>query len=570
MRHTLNPGQQVMTGNLKDKLNNLSLRNTVIISLSAILMAAAASFTSLSISRDYYKVAPYHYDSAVYRVHALDVYDMLKENGFINALALSLSTKDSLDITLRLLLFPPALQNRYGHMLILVPFMTLFTGLCSLYVLRRTSRLSMAVLCPAVLFVYPLFYHPYWGIADYWQDNIAAWILGIAVITWLLADNLRNRFWSTLSGIMLGLIAMQRTSTAVYAGLLFAPLMIWALIKGRQNGCLRAVLLNCTAFIIPAAVAAATVLIFQAVDLYKYYVLGGYAYGTHSDIFKFILGGITNVFPKPSQIFFSGTHYGITVIPLILIPAYIVSAITSDAWKLKSDHANKSLWFVIGFPLILVAATTYYFGFFTNFAVLLTILLAALLPQKPTANLTAIITALMLTAVSAGTVLQYCRTTDNAEEISQRTGWYRTLMLALAEEVTKDSNPEQPYSSFFNEMGPPFANHARFDLKHKIKQPEIEIYFHDTHFHNNFPGMSADEIVRQEMHRLESKPKPIVFAYNDIEKQYIYNLPENPLASAVIQKLNRYVKISPQWKITSSIPSEYGLINIYRFTPPTQ
>jgi len=544
----------------------ISLRNIAVIALFSFFLALSVAFISVSLSREYYKTAPYHYDSSAYRTQALDVFDCLKEEGFTKALKLSLSTKDSLDITLRLLLLPAGLQHRYGHMLILFPLMLAFIAVTAVYVLKRTARLSLACLCPTALFVYPLFYHPYWGIADYWKENLATWMLGIAIVTWLLSDNMRKRPWAFACGLMLGLFAMQRTGIILFVGLLFLPLLISAVVQTTIKKDFHTAFWDAFTLIIPAAFMLDIVICFQAFDLYEYYAKGSYAYGSHSDIWKFILNGISSSWAKPKMDFFPGTYYSITTIPFILAPVFIFSATASRRRMSISSDAVKSLWFVIGLPMIMIAASTYYYGLFALWPILFTILLATLIPKQTTLKQSRIITILLIFAITSGSIIQYHVTTRNADEIAKRDGWYRTLMLTVADEITRSGNPQQPYAIFFNEVGAPLANHVRFDLKQKIGQPEIRLTFHDKNIIRRFSGLPAAQIVRTEMQRLESMQDPIVIAHADIGN--LYQPANDPLASAFTKGLNLYVQNHSQWKVTRTIPSAWGPLNVYHYKKP--
>src|SRR5260221_7276885 len=78
----------------------------LLVVLAAISLTAAAGWMAVRLSQEYYRVAPDHYDSAGYRLQSIFFYKMFESEGIGATLWQSLQTKDSLDITLRLLFAP--------------------------------------------------------------------------------------------------------------------------------------------------------------------------------------------------------------------------------------------------------------------------------------------------------------------------------------------------------------------------------------------------------------------------------------------------------------------------------
>ncbi|NQU38699.1 MAG: hypothetical protein HQ523_01970 [Lentisphaerae bacterium] len=538
-----------------------------IVALCATGMALVAAFISLSLSREYYSQAPYHYDSAAYRVDALEIYDALQSQGLKMAALLALGTKDSFDLLLRLLVVPDALQHRYGHMVILVPVMALFMVMTSLYVFRSTGRIAIALLCPATLFTYQLFYNAYWGIADYWKDNLATWLLGSALMAWLFSEDMRKRGWSIVAGLLLGMTAMQRTSGAVYAAVLLSPLFAWAVVVRCRAEGIRKGLLRTAAFLLPAVLLGALLLCMQAQQLYDYYFKGGYAYGTSADVLRFLLSGISPRLAQPVQNFFPGTEYGIGLAPLLLVPGYLLAFVAARGWSLRKEDINKTLWCALGLPLILIAASLYYYGAFALWPVLLVVFLATLLAHTSTSPLAHALTLVLALSIATGSVYAYHDHTSRNRAIVGRSAGYRTLLIELATLITDDPADPRPYATFFNETGAPFTNHARFDLGRKIGPPAVFITFHDQYFRRTFPGMTSDEIVASEMSRLESQPNAIAIAHADTA--HLYQPTSDPIASAAILGFHHHLYNNPRWQIVNDLPSPFGPLLIYRLVPVT-
>lgn len=192
---------------------------------------------SWQLSKAYYAEALYHYDSAVYRAQAVQVYDQYKADGRWHTFIQTLRQKDALDVSLRVLVVPGTLLYRYGHMVVLMPFMILYVALLVYYVQKSSGSWLLGLACTSFLFTFSFVFDVYWGIADYWKDNLSTWMFGASVLAFILADKLNDWKFVILSSTLLGFIVVQRTVNAVYAAFLFVPLVVWALCyQFRENG----------------------------------------------------------------------------------------------------------------------------------------------------------------------------------------------------------------------------------------------------------------------------------------------------------------------------------------------
>src|SRR5262249_19171419 len=165
----LSAGMMIASGRLPTPL---------ILMATAMGVAVLAGWIAVQLARGYYAIAPYHYDSAFYRMHAVYFHQVFEKEGMIAALQQSVRTKDSLDVTLRLLFTPRFLLHRFGHLAVLLPFLALFTYLSMWYVFTRTSSLPSSVATATFLFTFLPIHGPFGepyigGIADYWKDNLA-------------------------------------------------------------------------------------------------------------------------------------------------------------------------------------------------------------------------------------------------------------------------------------------------------------------------------------------------------------------------------------------------------------
>src|SRR5436309_8896935 len=100
------------------RLYRLSIPPLLIGIVLSIGLTATAGWLAVRLSRSYYTIAPYHFDSAAYRIQAVLFHRTLASKGITAALSQSLQTKDSLDLSLRILVAPGSLLDPYGHMVV--------------------------------------------------------------------------------------------------------------------------------------------------------------------------------------------------------------------------------------------------------------------------------------------------------------------------------------------------------------------------------------------------------------------------------------------------------------------
>ncbi len=527
-------------------------------------LVALAGFAAIAQSRFYYLTAPYHYDSAAYRVQAFEAHDMFRAEGWRAAVGHALASKDGLDILLRVALAPSTLLQCYGHLAVLLPLMVFFTALAIEYGRRRTGSWLLALLAPATLFVYPLIYSPYWGIADYWKDNLAAWLLGSASIAWLLAANLQARCWAFCSGLLLGLLAMQRTAAAMYAAMVFLPLFGWAFYQVQARLGFRLAAARAAWFVMPAGLLAGVVLFIQGRELAAYYLGRGYSYGTAGEVARFLLSGVSRRLAQPPHDYFPGTDYGVSFIPIVLLPAYWVAWVSAGRRGLRSSDFIQAFWLVVGLPLCVIAALGYYYGFFALWPPLLVVFLLASYPEGNCSVPRVGLVLILALGILSGAALQQYRCQRVAARMAEQGRSYRTLLLDLARRIAPPGRPVAPYATFFNETGAPLANQAFFDLGVRVGPPAVFITFHDAYFRSKYPHLTPAQIVQAEMRRLENMTNAVAVGHADLRD--LYHPPDDPLAYEVIRGFNTYLLGSPHWRAEARLPSPWGPLIVFRLS----
>lgn len=524
------------------------IRPLVCCAAVAIALTAAAAWLSVSLAQEYYAVAPYHYDSAAYRRIALWAHDTLASQGLGEALSQSLQAKDSLDVSLRLLFGPGFLLHRFGHLAVLLPFMAMWAFLVMWYIFRRTGSLSLG--CAGVMFLltFRFIYNPHGGIADYWKDNLATWLLSGATVAWLLAEGLTRSRWSFFSGLLLGLLTMQRSAAGVYAAMLFLPLITWATHQRVRTGGLRHAVGKLVTFFAPGALLAAVVITLQWRRLYAYYFVTGYSYGTPSAVLQYLVA----VCP-----------YAVGPALPVLLTVYLVCALCLTNWRRQRDAVVVAAWMALGLPLAVMFTSALYFGFFPLWAVLLVVLLATLVSGCQSRVSTPLIASAMLAVALACSVASYAKSRNEARSVAQSAAPTRTLYQELVAIIGAGVPPHR-YGLLFSEVDAPFVNYAFFDHDLRFEKASAFVSIHDSYYQAAFPGLDADSIAHVNLRSLESHEGTIVVGYcrmDDVGRGGF-----DVLARKVAILMSDHVLRSPHWKAIRQLDSPFGCLYAYEYS----
>lgn len=535
---------------------------------AALLLAFLAGWLAYSLSTAYYATAPYHFDSAHYRVRAYEVYESVQTQGRLAVAWETLRSKDSLDVTLRVLFAPDSLLLVHGHLLVLLAFMALFLTLLIYYIVKQSGSWLIGISVALLVFSFPFLYHPYKGIADYWIDPIATWILAAAILCWLLSENLRHMRWGIACSLLLVCVLAERTVIAVYAAPLFLmPLILIAVRRVRQVGVLAAAR-TIALFALPAVLLGGAITVLRWQELYGYYFVWGYDYGTRAETAQRILTQITN-------------DSGISLFAIIGVAVLSVMGV----WRsVQSRSALVTvMWFVVALPVEIVLVGQFYHSFFVLWAPMLLVLLAVLLrstPHSAEEASSALLsksgirlvfgTALVLVAFGAALLTQQSVTAQAhsmATHLAPLGRTYRAVARAMA-----DAPSNTTVAVLFDLVSSPLNNHVMFDYG-RAPVPVVQVYTHDQYYVGEYGrSVTADKVVRALSNRLASGGFALSFAFADSES--VNRLPYwgggvDPISRQVITELTDFMRHSPHWRATGRIASPYGDIVVYTYAPQT-
>ena len=515
--------------------------------LLTVAITAAAGGAAWQVSRSYYAIAPYHYDSASYRAIALRLDGIREREGNRQALSRNLQLRDSLDVTLRLLLAPSSLRSAWGHLVVLLPFMGLFLFLLGLYVVRRTGSLALAALMQALVFVSPLVFDPLRGIADYWKDNLGVWLLGAAACAWLLGGEARRVRWAALAGTLMGLLAWQRTVLAVLGLAALAPaIAVEAAVRFRRHGpsALRPLL----AFTGPLLLLCVPLVAIQFRRLFFYYSVVGYGYRSAWGTARY-LGS--------------------------MIVAHLVVTLSALAgvWLLLLRHgrgapaswrdARMALAWAACFPLAIAGSSALYQGFTSAWPLLLIVAIAGCTAPSCARHDVVVPLALMVVAASAaqGSLLT-ARARAHALSFGTTRSAYDALSGLLA---------GRRYGLAFHDLRDILINHAAFHGRARLSRPVTFTSIHDSFYAAELPARGARDVVEWNLARLEEAPGTLAAAYCSPE-----GIPAagqlgpdgdayGPFAREVASGIAAELQRRPRWRALRRFETAFGCVLLYEY-----
>lgn len=534
--------------------NAIMTRRLVVGLIVAALLTSLAAAIAVTLSDGYYAVGSFHHDSAYYRLTAHNAYVLFYSKGLAAAIKNIVFQKDSLDIIIRLLVCPSSLNHVNGHLFVLLPFMAMFIALIFDYVYSKTASWLQALSVPLCLFAFPLIYDPLMiGIADYWKDNIASWLLGIAAVCFVRSDYLKQKPWAFLSGFFLALLTMQRSALAVYAAPLFLPLVLAGCYRLQKRG-LPQVLGGIGAFCIPIFLFAGSVFMVQGKMLQKYYFVMGYAYATPLNVARTILKWV------PARL-----GVGIYLIIILLFYEFI----KSSAWKDRKGEILCASWITFGFPLISIVMGGQYNGFFAVWSVLLVFLLAV-----PTSHLSSrpVHRIAVVMFVIVASLLQYTISVRNTRELVAYTAPQHKFFEELTNIIMALPSPRR-LAFFYDESAVLFLNHILYN-RHIPASLSDSIHFvgfmsvHDSYFRARFGDKPVNEIVESVITQLEQHPRTIVVTFCDAN-----SLKDKPwtdgqkVATPFAWSVTDYLQRSERWSSVDTLQSPYGCVRVLTFSP---
>jgi hypothetical protein len=522
----------------------------------ALLLTAALTALGVSVLDTYHTRAHYHFDSAGYRYNALLLYQNSK-GARLAAAAKLLEQKDTLDLVLRLVLYPRALASFHGHLYVQVPFMVLFFTLALWYVYRRTGTLLYGVAALSVVALFGTLYHPVQGLMDYWKENLAVWLLGGALVSWFLSERGTQRGWGFLCGVLLGLLALQRVVVVVYGTVIFLPLLTHALLQRVRGGGWRKLLGDGLAFGIVPLVVAGFLVLTQAKGIIHYYSVAGYDYATPSVVAKYLW----------THPFSASWTFRLGVLAFLAVPA--VALMWSGSGRARA--LTVALWLVVAFPATVIATKAMYHGFSVVLMVLTATAVCRLAPGNLSAPALRAVSVLLLVVAGVGGLVQVRANAAVTEQYAQRNVQYRQVFAELGD-VLVNKPAGAGVGFFFDECFALVQMQLYYD--HGVRPTNEIKYFssvHDSYYRASFGDKAPDEIAKYLIAHMELDTGMV--AVVPAQAESVARLFPAPVGSAesipaqVNGRITKHIQASPRWRATRYLSSEvYGPLLVFQLS----
>jgi hypothetical protein len=526
----------------------------------AVVLSGTAGFLAMRSSRAYYATAMHHHDSAPYRYAAFQFYQKYHNEGLRSALKMALEQKDSFDIVVRLLLAPSTLVRFFGHLAVALPFLALFLFLLIWYVHRRTDSILLGVAIASFLFALPILYHPITGLADYWKDNLSTWLLSSAALTWLLSKEMTLRRWSMLSGLLLGVLVMQRSAVAVYAAVLFLVPFLVAFRRRCAGSRWKTIVADVGAFVAPAALLGGIVAVLQGEMLYDYYFHVGYAYGTPTSVFQHLASiGLQLLKGRECLV---GT--------LATISALGIVCLTQD--RQQTRDVLTALYWCAGLLTCVGLTSTLFHGIVAVWLPLLLVFIATCLPARLTPVLRGAFAVALIYVATQCSAREYETNREFGQVLAQGNAAKGRFFDQLGDLLAHQSQPRK-FALFFDECEPLIWSQAYFRRGQVVTSEQY--YFssvHDSYYRSSYGNRAAAEIAAEVLAKVERDAAYVVAAYDlsDLKQNAGFDNhdPEKSLALRIQLAQIRYLRQSPHWRGEQVflVPG-YGTLIAYSYSP---
>lgn len=497
----------------------------------------------MTLSREYYAVAPYHHDSAASRMYAVKLSETRRTQGLGAALREVLASRDSLEPTVRLLVAPGSLRRLRGHLVTCLPLLAAFLTLVAGYVWERSGSAPLALAATLLLPCFAYVHDPIVGPSDYWRESAAAWLFGSAIACWLSSDDLRRRGWGAACGAFLAALVLARTVVGVYAVLVLAPLVARVLPQVLGPTADRVRRGRLVRMLGLAASGALLTALLVGRKLYIYYAVTGWSYGGAGDVLGFLLPQV-------------GPRLGLGVLAVALSIAV--------CWTLRRRPPpgrfwGDAAWLASGLPLIVAALGGFYHGTFALTTVLLVLVGACALatvhqPRRAIAG------GLAVAAVALA-MQQHRdsrrRALETAGSLAATRRFYQELTQGLL-----GANPAARYGLLFDAGETIFVNTAFFD---RGIWPRGSVSFHtvvDTYYRQRFPGQGPQEAARDNLDALNARAGTLAAAFctpDDVAR----SLPDQPFSRAAGTAASVALRDDPHWRAVRRLEAPAGCVLIY-------
>jgi undecaprenyl pyrophosphate phosphatase UppP len=207
--------------------------------LNALALTGLMGFITRAIEKNYLSTHSYFYDCVSYSFYNARLFTRIADEGRFHLAAQEwlINPRHPLRTIAALVLAPETLAKQLGHMATALPMFFIFLLLLGWTVYKRTAHLAYALACMILFCAVPVFFDPLMGLAAFWLDLPASFLVGAAALCLLNADEGRKWKWVVGFAVLVSLAALSRYVAAVYAFVACAPVLVDALLRRwRRDG----------------------------------------------------------------------------------------------------------------------------------------------------------------------------------------------------------------------------------------------------------------------------------------------------------------------------------------------
>ena len=552
---------------LIERLARVVPPSVLMCTLFALGVTAVAGYGALHLSRHFYANAPFHHDSDIYRMRAVDLYELRSTQGVWAAFLQSLSQKDSLDLSIRVLLAPTALRGTHGHLVALLPFLALCLFQLSWFVFTRTRSLPMALAVPALMLAFEIIYNPVIrGIADYSPDVIATWILADMEMAWLLSRNLSIRKWSFVSGLCFGFLVMQRSALAVAGSFVLFPLFFWAVYRRLASDGWRRSLAKISCFVVPAVAIGGLTVALRWRELYDYYLHQIPGAFNAADRLAIVVNSYLSEIPV-------ATNFILVILAAVL--GVCLPGLSSS--ERQGGEILTAVWMIVAIPLFFIGVlrTAVANMVFVYLPPTLVILLATAVPRLLPARLSRPFAKVLLTLALVSTVVQYHLWSQGIQASFKYQAPSLTFYHELEGLVMAQPEP-RTFGLILPEINETVWNHFYHDRRTNLR-PTTYLYSVDSWYQGAYGTVSPPEIIRtireEQLEQTEGTlalvncdRDAVVRAFFSVMGSLTGEQISEPCSLQVALGLYDYLMDSPHWRAIQKMKSPYGDLYALQYT----
>lgn len=249
----------------------------------ALVATLVTGYVSASLEKRYLDHHPYFFDAVSYSIYNAKLYQRIQEVGQGTVLReeLSNNNRHPLRTVPLVVLAPQLLAHPFGHMATSLPALFVFVFLLAYTLYQKTGRIFSAIAGSSITVLLPGLYNPVSGVATYWLDLTAAFLIGASILALLNSNRGRDLRWLILFVLLGSCAAFARYVSIAYFLFASVPVIVWCLVtRAREDGdWLRSALL-------PALILAGTSILVAGPYLFahlgavsEFYRIYGYALG---------------------------------------------------------------------------------------------------------------------------------------------------------------------------------------------------------------------------------------------------------------------------------------------------